>query len=50
MHMKKSELLSHAAPFYEEAELDELEHAVDVAVDPAVLDDAGRPVAPRCPC
>ncbi|HWT40682.1 MAG TPA: RelA/SpoT family protein [Dongiaceae bacterium] len=30
--MKKSELLSHAAPFYEETELDELEHAVDVAV------------------
>lgn len=29
--MKKAELLTHAAPFYEENELLELEHAIDVA-------------------
>jgi len=29
--MKKSELLAHAAPFYEEDQLLELEHAIDVA-------------------
>lgn len=29
--MKKSELLEHAKPFYEESEMDELEHAIEVA-------------------
>lgn len=29
--MKKSELLEHAAPLYEESGLDELEHAIDMA-------------------
>ena len=29
--MKKSELLTHAKPFYEEEQLLELEHAVDLA-------------------